>query len=118
MRFVPVKSQDEQARLCIHRVRQGFVEPRTATINRLRGLLSEFGIVLAQKVATVRPGGSAGLGQHRSGGPSDARDKALESLSGTWRLWRRELSANETIMLSAAEPGCTVRARSQPHSCA
>ena len=38
MRFVPVKSQDEQARLCIHRVRQGFVEQRTATINRLRGL--------------------------------------------------------------------------------
>jgi len=32
MRFVPVKSQDEQARLCIHRVRQGFVEQRTATI--------------------------------------------------------------------------------------
>jgi len=47
MRFVPVKSQDEQARLCIHRVRQGFVEQRTATINRLRGLLSEFGIVQA-----------------------------------------------------------------------
>jgi transposase len=33
MRFVPIKSQDEQARLCIHRVRQGFVEQRTATIN-------------------------------------------------------------------------------------
>ena len=39
MRFVPVKSQDEQARLCVHRVRQGFVEQRTATINRIRGLL-------------------------------------------------------------------------------
>jgi len=36
MRFVPIKSQEEQARLCIHRVRQGFVEQRTATINRLR----------------------------------------------------------------------------------
>jgi transposase len=47
MRFVPVKSQDEQARLCIHRVRQGLVEQRTATINRVRGLMSEFGIVLA-----------------------------------------------------------------------
>jgi transposase len=30
-------------------VRRGFVEQRTATINRLRGLLSEFGIVLAQR---------------------------------------------------------------------
>jgi transposase len=61
MRFVPVKSQDEQARLCIHRVRQGLVEQRTATINRLRGLLSEFGIVLAQKAATVRREAAAHL---------------------------------------------------------
>lgn len=39
MRFVPVKSIDQQARLMVHRARQGFVEARTATINRLRGLL-------------------------------------------------------------------------------
>ena len=54
MRFVPVKSAEQQALLTLHRVRQGFVEERTATINRLRGLLSEFGIVLPQKAATVR----------------------------------------------------------------
>ena len=61
MHFVPVKSEDEQARLCVHRVRQGFVEQRTATINRLRGLLSEFGIVLPQKAAIVRPEDAAHL---------------------------------------------------------
>ena len=38
----------------VHRARQGFVEARTATINRLRGLLSELGIVLPLKAATVR----------------------------------------------------------------
>jgi transposase len=54
MRFVPIKSQDAQATLCVHRVRQGFIEERTATINRARGLLSEFGIVLPQKADTVR----------------------------------------------------------------
>ena len=54
MRFVPVKSIDQQARLMVHRARQGFVEARTATINRVRGLLSELGIVLALKAATVR----------------------------------------------------------------
>lgn len=54
MRFVPVKSIDQQARLMVHRARQGFVEARTATINRLRGLLSELGIVLPLKAATVR----------------------------------------------------------------
>lgn len=30
----------------VHRARQGFVEQRTAKLNRIRGLLSEFGIVL------------------------------------------------------------------------
>lgn len=54
MRFVPVKTAEQQALLSVHRVRQGFVEERTATINRLRGLLSEFGVVLPLKAATVR----------------------------------------------------------------
>jgi transposase len=54
MRFVPIKSEDAQGRLCIHRVRQGLIETRTATINRIRGLLSEFGIVLPQKAQVVR----------------------------------------------------------------
>ncbi len=35
-------------------VGQGYVEQRTALINRIRGLLSELGIVLPLKVATVR----------------------------------------------------------------
>jgi transposase len=54
MRFVPVKSAEQQALLAIHRVRQGFVVERTAIINRLRGLLSEFGVVLALRSVTVR----------------------------------------------------------------
>ena len=54
MRFVPVKSVEQQALLAMHRVRQGFVVERTATINRLRGLLSEFGVVLPLRSITVR----------------------------------------------------------------
>ncbi len=46
MRFVPVKRAEQQALLAMHRVRQGFIVERTAIINRLRGLLSEFGVVL------------------------------------------------------------------------
>src|SRR6516164_9914112 len=42
MRFVPVKTVEQQSDLSLHRVRQGFVEERTATFNRLRGLLAEF----------------------------------------------------------------------------
>lgn len=54
MRFVPVKSLEQQALLTLHRVRQGFVVERTATINRLRGLMSEFGVVLPLRSVTVR----------------------------------------------------------------
>jgi len=35
MRFVPVKEEHQQIILCLHRTRQGFVEERTATYNRL-----------------------------------------------------------------------------------
>jgi transposase len=54
MRFVPIKSAQQQAILTLHRVRLGFVEERTATINRIRGLLAEFGVVLAQRAIEVR----------------------------------------------------------------
>jgi transposase len=54
MRFVPVKSAEQQAILSLHRVRQGFIEQRTATINRIRGLLAEFGMVLPQRAEQVR----------------------------------------------------------------
>ena len=54
MRFVPVKSLEQQALLSLHRVRQGFIAERTAIINRLRGLLAEFGVVLPQRSDTVR----------------------------------------------------------------
>jgi transposase len=54
MRFVPVKSVEQQSRLMVHRARQGYVVARTACINRIRGLLAEFGVVLPQKAEVVR----------------------------------------------------------------
>ena len=55
MRFVPVKSQDQQARLMVHRVRQGFVEAAHGRASTASAACSaEFGIVLPQKAATVR----------------------------------------------------------------
>lgn len=54
MRFVPVKSIEQQDIQALHRVRSGFVKERTAAVNRLRGLLSEYGIVIGQGLAQVR----------------------------------------------------------------
>ena len=45
MRFVPVKSLEQQAALALHRVRDHLVRQRTGTINALRGHLAEYGIV-------------------------------------------------------------------------
>ena len=54
MRFAPVKSIDQQATLMLHRVRDQLIGQRTATINALRGHLTEFGIVAARRGAGVR----------------------------------------------------------------
>jgi transposase len=44
MRFVPVKSSEQQAALSIHRARDLLVKQRTQLINMIRGLLAEFGV--------------------------------------------------------------------------
>ncbi len=53
MRFVAVKSVEQQACLSWHRMRQGWSEERTALINRLRGLLGEFGVWRGRSAALL-----------------------------------------------------------------
>jgi len=48
MRFVPVKSIEQQDLQSLHRARERVVCARTALINHMRGLLSEYGVILAQ----------------------------------------------------------------------
>jgi len=54
MRYVAIKSADQQGVLVIHRMREGYVEERTALVNRIRGLLVEFGIFLPQGITKFR----------------------------------------------------------------
>ena len=54
MRFVPIKSVEQQAVLSLHRVRQGFVVARTAQANQIRGLFAEFGLVLPTGLCALR----------------------------------------------------------------
>ena len=46
MRFVPIKSPDQQAALALHRARDLLVRQRTQLVNMIRGLLGEFGITI------------------------------------------------------------------------
>src|SRR4051795_3116771 len=54
MRFVPVKGEEQQYLLMLHRVREQLLKQRTATVNALRAHLAEFGIVAAQRRAGLR----------------------------------------------------------------
>jgi transposase len=74
MRFVPVKSCEQQGVMSLHRVREGFKEERTACINQIRGVLGEFGLVFPKSVKALR----AVL--------SDVIEDAGNELSGVARL--------------------------------
>jgi transposase len=54
MRYVAIKNVEQQDIQSIHRIRARFVKERTALANQTRGLLAEYGIVIAQGISHVR----------------------------------------------------------------
>jgi transposase len=54
MRFVPVKTPEQQDIQMLHRVRQSLVKSRTALANQTRGLLGEYGFVIGKGLSQVR----------------------------------------------------------------
>ena len=54
MRFVPIKSAEQQDIQSLHRARSLAVSHRTAQVNQMRGLLLEYGVVIAKSVAALR----------------------------------------------------------------
>jgi transposase len=53
-RCVPVKSEAQQAVLTVHRARELLVTERTALANQIRGVVMEYGIVIAQGIQRLR----------------------------------------------------------------
>lgn len=82
MRFVPIKNVEQQAILSVHRARQGFVKARTAQANQIRGLLSEFGIVIPQGIHSIAKR------------MPDILEEAANSLPGTMRKLLERLNAH------------------------
>jgi len=54
MRFVAIKTIEQQDIQAVHRIRSGLVQQRTAKVNQIRGLLAEYGIVVERRVETLR----------------------------------------------------------------
>lgn len=89
--FVPIKTAEQQAQLCVHRVRQGLVCECTALINQLRGLLSEFGIVMPKGRYPAQREIPLILEDANNGLPMLARQMISN-------LWDRIKIANEQIL--------------------
>jgi transposase len=53
MRFVPLKTAEQQSALMMHRARDLLVRQRTMLVNALRGHLAEFGLIEAQGLHKV-----------------------------------------------------------------
>ena len=54
MRFVPIKKIEQQDILLSHRARELAVKQRTAQANQIRGLLAEYGIILAKGIRHIK----------------------------------------------------------------
>lgn len=54
MRFVAIKTAEQQSILMLHTEREGLVKDRTAHANSLRGMLAEFGFVMKQGISALR----------------------------------------------------------------
>jgi transposase len=90
MRFVPVKSQEQQAALSMHRTRDLFVKQRTQLINMMRGLLAEFGIDIPQGI-------NRALEKARAIVDGEAPDVPSEALRIVERLAQQALDVHAQV---------------------
>lgn len=118
MRFVPIKNEQQQAVLALHRARELLVGERTALINQARGLLAEYGIVVAQGPARLRAALPEVLEDAENGLPALAREvfadlydrlQNLEKRLGDYdrrveRLAREDASARALMQVEGIGP--------------
>jgi len=110
MRFVAMKTVEQQAILSVHRARQGFVKARTAQGNQIRGLLSEFGIVIPQGIRSIMKQVPEILEDGENGLPGTMRnllerltenlkemDRQAKELEVQIQVWHRENEASRKL---------------------
>jgi transposase len=78
MRFVPLKTVEQQAVLTVHRARELLVSERTAVANQIRGLLLEYGVAIASGIQRLRRELPAVLSAEDDGLPTLARTVVSE----------------------------------------
>ena len=115
MRFVPVKSAEQQAVLMLHRTRDVLVRQRTALVNALRGHMAELGVVAPQGISRVGDLVAALLGENDAKLPKLARyalrglaselealGERVKEIEATILTWHKD---NEVSRRLASVPG-------------
>jgi len=110
MRFVPVKSVEQQTVLAVHRARQGFVVERTAQANQIRGLLYELGIVIPKGIRHLEQRLPEVLEDAENGLPAASRElfarlfehfrelgEHVRQLESQIKAWHRENEASQRL---------------------
>ncbi len=118
MRFVPIKSAEQQSVLMVHRSRDLLIRQRTMLVNALRGHLAEFGIVAAQGLRKLPALVEAVNNEKDDRVPAIARQALqviiaqMQDLQARIRLLERELfvwhRANRASRLLETIPGIGV----------
>ncbi len=110
IKTVAIKTEDQQAVLAMHRMRQQLVKFRTAQINGLRGLLSKYGEVMPKGRAGIRRAIAPALERVSERLPAmivetlreqwarvAALDKEIGEIERRIKLWHRSNAASRRI---------------------
>jgi transposase len=90
MRFVAVKTEEQQAVLSLHRIRQQFVKVRTMQAHQVRGLLYEFGVIVPKGWrALLAQAGPILADETRCPAPELVRRELMTQLDGLRTLTAR-----------------------------
>lgn len=80
MRFVAVKTVEQQDAQAVHRIRTGLIEQRTAKANQIRGLTAEYGLVAPRELSHLH----AALPCWLEDGNNGLTERFRRLLSGLW----------------------------------
>jgi transposase len=99
MRFVPIKTAEQQAVLMLHRSRDLLVRQRTMLVNALRGHMAELGIIAPQGISRVADLVAVILGEDETKLPMLAR-QALSGLVTELEALGNRIGAIEAAILA------------------
>lgn len=110
MRFVPVKSAEQQAVLMLHRTRELLVRQRTMLVNALRGHMAELGVIVPQGVGRVAELVAVLMGENTAAVPRLARQallglaaelealgKRVQEIEASILAWHRDNEASKRL---------------------